>query len=64
MHACDAAVRSRARENSPGTRVRGGEQGVRLFSSFSPLTFRVPHPADDRASIYFFCPFRTFFFNS
>jgi hypothetical protein len=63
MLACDAAVRSRARENSPGTRVRGGEQGVRLFSSFSPLTFRVPHPADDRASILFFSlPLSHFFF--
>jgi hypothetical protein len=35
-HAYDAAVHSKARENSPGTRVRGGEQAVRLVSSFFP----------------------------
>jgi hypothetical protein len=44
MHVCDAAVHLRAHENSPGMRVHGGEQGVRLFSSFSPLTFRVFRP--------------------
>jgi len=33
MHACDAAVHSRARENSPGTRVRGGEQGSASVAS-------------------------------
>jgi hypothetical protein len=34
MHACGAAVRSRVHGNSRGTRVRGVEQGVRLFSLF------------------------------
>ena len=53
MHACDAAVHSRVREILPGTRVPGGEQGVRRFS---PLVFRVPCSADDRASIFLFFP--------
>lgn len=34
MHVCGAAVRSRVHGNSRGTRVRGVEQGVRLFSLF------------------------------
>jgi hypothetical protein len=62
MHACDAAVPLRVRENSPGTRVPGGEQEVRLLSSFLPayipcfrarLTIELP--------FFFLCPFRAFF---
>ncbi len=38
MHVSDAVVHSRARENSPGMRVRGVEQEVRFFSfPFSPV---------------------------
>src|SRR6267154_1965657 len=66
MHACDAAVHLRARENSPGTRVRDGEQGVRLFFFIFPAYIPcVPCPADDRASIKKIpCPFPPFLFNS
>jgi hypothetical protein len=65
MHVCDAAVHSRARENSPGTRVHGGEQGVRLFFFIFPAYIPcVPCPADDRASIFFSLPLSSFFFST
>ena len=59
MHACDAAVPLRVHENSPGTRVPGGEQEVRLLSSFLPAY--IPSPADDRTSIFFSLPLSSFF---
>jgi hypothetical protein len=68
MHVSDAVVHSRARENSPGMRVRGVEQGVRFFFPFffPQFSFRIPHPADDRASVwsFFFLPLFGFSFSN
>lgn len=66
MHACDAAVHSKARENSPGTRVRGGEQGVRLFFFHFPRLHSVFRArltiGTSNIFNYFPCPFCPFFF--
>ena len=62
MPAMRRCIRERARSH-PTRMCPAASKGYVFFLRFSPLIFRVPHPADDRTFIFFFpCPFLSFLF--